>query len=166
MPKELELKYVYEDLKPVVQAPFKLIFTDGSSQEGILNADGFAKVAIPSDKAQPKVYYGFSSVDAKPDKEKNENPFKDNNVMSVTEAEQLIEQYNQQELDALLDDFFPDEIEEMLKTGDIEYDDHISDYEEQLIPQQNDTDDEIADDLEEILLKKDSASRFDLGGPQ
>lgn len=54
----------------------------------------------------------------------------------------------------------------MLKTGDIEYEDHISDYEEQLIPQQNDTDDEIADDLEEILLKEDSASRFDLGGPQ
>lgn len=86
--------------------------------------------------------------------------------MSVTEAEQLIEKYNQQELDALLDEYFPDEIEEMLTSNNIEYDDHVSDYEEQLIPQQNDVDDAIADDLEEILLTDDSTSRLDLGDKQ
>ena len=166
MPKELELKYIYDDLKPVAQAPFKLIFADGSSQEGVLDAEGYAKVTIPSDKTQPKVYYGFSSVEAKPDREKIDNPFKDQKVMSVTEAEQLIEQYNQQELDALLDEYFPDEIEDMLTSNNIEYDDHVSDYEEQLIPQQNDVDDAIADDLEEILLTDDSTSRLDLGDKQ
>ena len=166
MPKELELKYIYDDLKPVAQAPFKLIFADGSSQEGVLDAEGYAKVTIPSDKTQPKVYYGFSSVEAKPDREKIDNPFKDQKVMSVTEAEQLIEQYNQQELDALLDEYFPDEIEDMLTSNNIEYDDQVSDYEEQLIPQQNDVDDAIADDLEEILLTDDSTSRLDLGDKQ
>ncbi|WP_216605639.1 type VI secretion system Vgr family protein [Acinetobacter indicus] len=166
LPNKVELKYIYDDLKPVAQAPFKLIFADGSSQEGVLDAEGYAKVTIPSDKTQPKVYYGFSSVEAKPDREKFDNPFKDQKVMSVTEAEQLIEKYNQQELDALLDEYFPDEIEEMLTSNNIEYDDHVSDYEEQLIPQQNDVDDAIADDLEEILLTDDSTSRLDLGDKQ
>lgn len=94
LPKELELKYVYDDLKPVIQAPYKLIFSDGTSQEGILDSNGYAKVPIPGDKTQSKVYYGFSHVEAKPDKEKVANPFKDRKVMNVTEAEQLIEQYN------------------------------------------------------------------------
>ncbi|MFW1756218.1 type VI secretion system Vgr family protein [Acinetobacter guillouiae] len=163
LPKELELKYVYEDLKPVAQAPFNLIFSDGSSLEGILDADGYAKVTIPGDKIQPKVYYGFSSVEAKPDKEKVDNPFKDKKVMSTTEAEQLIEQYNQQELDALLDDYFPDEIESMINGDTIEYDDHVGDYEEQLLGQENNHNDEIADDLEEILLTNYSTSRLELG---
>ena len=163
LPKELELKYVYNDLKPVAQAPFKLIFSDGSSQEGVLDTDGYAKVMISGDKIQPKVYYGFSDIEAKPNKEKVDNPFKDKKVMSVADAEQLIEQYNQQELDALLDDYFPDEIEDMLNVTDTEYDDHISDYEEKIIPQQNNINDEIADDLEEILLTDDSTSRLELG---
>ena len=68
--------------------------------------------------------------------------------------------------DALLDEYFPDEIEDMLTSNNIEYDDHVSDYEEQLIPQQNDVDDAIADDLEEILLTDDSTSRLDLGDKQ
>ena len=66
----------------------------------------------------------------------------------------------------MLDEYFPDEIEEMLTSNNIEYDDHVSDYEEQLIPQQNDVDDAIADDLEEILLTDDSTSRLDLGDKQ
>jgi len=54
----------------------------------------------------------------------------------------------------------------MLMSNNIEYDDHVSDYEEQLIPQQNNVDDAIADDLEEILLTDDSTSRLDLGDKQ
>lgn len=162
LPKELELKYVYEDFKPVIQAPYKLIFSDGTSQEGLLNTDGYAKITIPGDKIQSKVYYGFSSVEAKPDKNKANNPFKDKKVMTVTEAEQLIEQYNQQELDALLDEYFPDEIEDMINGGDVEYDDHINDYEEKLIEQENNTDDAITDDLEEILLSDNSSSHLSL----
>ncbi|MBC9230478.1 DUF2345 domain-containing protein, partial [bacterium SPL81] len=167
LPKELELKYVYDDLKPVIQAPYKLIFSDGTSQEGILDANGYAKVSIPGDKTQSKVYYGFSLVEAKPDKEKVANPFKDRKVMSVTEAEQLIEQYNQQELVTLLDEYFPDEIEDMIKGDDIEYDDHISDYEEHLIASENNVEDVLEDDVEEILLSsEDSTSGLGLGDKQ
>ena len=167
LPKELELKYVYDDLKPVIQAPYKLIFSDGTSQEGILDANGYAKVSIPGDKTQSKVYYGFSHVEAKPDKEKVANPFKDRKVMSVTEAEQLIEQYNQQELATLLDEYFPDEIEDMIKGDDIEYDDHISDYEEHLIASENNAEDVLEDDAEEILLSsEDSTSGLGLGDKQ
>ncbi|ENW81802.1 hypothetical protein F909_01486 [Acinetobacter sp. ANC 3929] len=167
LPKELELKYVYDDLKPVIQAPYKLIFSDGTSQEGILDANGYAKVSIPGDKTQSKVYYGFSHVEAKPDKDKVANPFKDRKVMSVTEAEQLIEQYNQQELATLLDEYFPDEIEDMIKGDDIEYDDHISDYEEHLIASENNAEDVLEDDAEEILLSsEDSTSGLGLGDKQ
>ncbi|WP_151746302.1 DUF2345 domain-containing protein, partial [Acinetobacter soli] len=166
-PKELELKYIYDDLKPVVQAPYKLIFSDGTSQKGILDSNGYAKVSISGDKTQSKVYYGFSSVEAKPDKEKVANPFKDRKVMSVTEAEQLIEQYNQQELATLLDEYFPDEIEDMIKGDDIEYDDHISDYEEHLIASENNAEDVVEDDAEEILLSsEDSTSGLGLGDKQ
>ena len=167
LPKELELKYVYDDLKPVIQAPYKLIFSDGTSQEGILDSNGYAKVPIPGDKTQSKVYYGFSHVEAKPDKEKVANPFKDRKVMNVTEAEQLIEQYNQQELATLLDEYFPDAIEDMIKGDDIEYDDHISDYEEHLIASENNTEDVLEDDAEEILLSsEDSTSGLGLGDKQ
>jgi type VI secretion system secreted protein VgrG len=123
----------------------------------------YAKLTIPGDKIQPKVYYGFSGVEAKPDQDKIANPFKDQKVMSVTAAKQMIEQYNQQESNALLDEYFPDEIETLIKGQDIEYDDHIADYEEQLIAQENNHNDDIADDLEEILLTDDSASRLELG---
>ena len=158
----VELNYLYDDLKPVAQAPYKLIFEDGSMQEGLLDNNGYAKATIPGDKTQAKVYYGFSSLDATPDQEKLDNRFKDKQVMSVTEAGQFIEKYNQQELDALLDDYFPDEIEEMINGSDIEYDDHINDYEEQLIAQYNNADDGIADDAEEIVLteEKSCQSRF------
>ena len=87
--------------------------------------------------------------------------------MSVTEAEQLIEQYNQQELATLLDEYFPDEIEDMIKGDDIEYDDHISDYEEHLIASENNTEDVLEDDAEEILLSsEDSTSGLRLGDEQ
>ena len=62
-----------------------------------------------------------------------------------------------------MDDYFPDEIEDMLNVTDTEYDNHINDYEEKIIPQQNNINDEIADDLEEILLTDDSTSRLELG---
>lgn len=52
--------------------------------------------------------------------------------MSIVEAEQLIEQYNKQELDHLLDEYFPDEIQAMIDGQGVEYDDHINDYVEKI----------------------------------
>ncbi|MBD0244607.1 type VI secretion system Vgr family protein, partial [Acinetobacter baumannii] len=161
--KELELKYVYDDLKPVAQAPYKLIFQDGTTQEGILDSNGSAKVQIPADKIQPKVYYGFSNMEAKPDQPKQNNTFKDKHVMSVMAAEQLIEQYNKQELDHLLDEYFPDEIEAIIEGQGVVYEDHINDYEEKDLEQQNNPDDAIADHAEEILLNERSSLHSGFG---
>ncbi|MGQ1460407.1 type VI secretion system Vgr family protein [Acinetobacter baumannii] len=161
--KELELKYVYGDLKPVAQAPYKLIFQDGTTQEGILDSNGSAKVQIPADKIQPKVYYGFSNMEAKPDQPKQQNSFKDKKVMSIVEAEQLIEQYNKQELDHLLDEYFPDEIQAMIDGQGAEYDDHINDYVEKDLEQQNNPDDAIADHAEEIPLNEHTVPHVGLG---
>ncbi|MFY0109538.1 DUF2345 domain-containing protein, partial [Acinetobacter baumannii] len=162
-PKELELKYVYDDLKPVAQAPYKLIFQDGSIQEGLLDDNGYAKVQVPVDKIQPKVYYGFSNMEAKPDQLKQHNSFKDKKVMSIVAAEQLIEQYNKQELDYLLDEYFPDEIQAMIDGQGVEYDDHINDYVEKDLEQQNNPDDAIADHAEEIPLNEQAATHVGLG---
>ncbi|ENU4316744.1 DUF2345 domain-containing protein [Acinetobacter baumannii] len=162
-PKELELKYLYDDLKPVAQAPYKLIFKDGSMQEGLLDSRGYAKVQVPADKIEPKVYYGFSNMEAKPDQLKQQSNFKDKKVMSIVEAEQLIEQYNKQELDHLLDEYFPDEIQAMIDGQGVEYDDHINDYVEKYLEQQNNPDDAIADQAEEIPLNEQSTPHFDLG---
>ena len=161
--KELELKYVYDDLKPVAQAPYKLIFQDGTTQEGLLDSSGSAKVQIPADKIQSKVYYGFSNMEAKPDQPKQDNTFKDKHVMSVMAAEQLIEQYNKQELDHLLDEYFPDEIEAIIEGQGVVYDDHINDYEEKDLEQQNNPDDVIADHAEEILLNERSSLHSGFG---
>ncbi len=90
-------------------------------------------------KTQSKVYYGFSHVEAKPDKEKVANPFKDRKVMSVTEQNNSLNNIINKNLATLLDEYFPDEIEDMIKGDDIEYDDHISDYEEHLIASENNT---------------------------
>ncbi|WP_419180133.1 DUF2345 domain-containing protein [Acinetobacter pittii] len=162
-PKELELKYVYDDLKPVAQAPYKLVFQDGSMQEGLLDGNGYAKVQVPADKIQPKVYYGFSNMEAKPDQSKQQNSFKDKKVMSIVEAEQLIEQYNKQELDHLLDEYFPDEIQAMIDGQGVEYDDHINDYVEKDLEQQNNPDDAIADQAEEIPLNEQSTPHSGFG---
>lgn len=163
-PKELELQYLYSDLKPVAQAPYKLIFQDGTTQEGVLDSSGYAKVQIPANKIQSKVYYGFSNIEAKPDQPKQQNNFKDKKVMSIVEAEQLIEQYNKQELDHLLDEYFPDEIQAMIDGQGVEYDDHINDYVEKDLEQHNNSDDAIADHAKEIPLNEQSTPHLGLGG--
>ncbi|MBO3659319.1 type VI secretion system Vgr family protein [Acinetobacter haemolyticus] len=162
-PKALELKYLYDDLKPVVQAPYKLMFEDGTMIEGILDANGYAKVQVPADKNKPKVYYGFSSVEAKSDHTKPENTFKDNKIMTLVEAEQLIEQYNKQELDILLDEYFPDEIQSMIDGHSVEYVEHINDYVEQSLEQENSSSDAIEDNAEEIPLNEQATPHFSFG---
>ena len=57
----------------------------------------------------------------------------------------------------------PDEIEEMIEANDIEYEDHIADYEEQFVKQHNHSDEALNDDAEEILLNSDPISRLNLG---
>lgn len=165
-PKALELKYLYDDLKPVVQAPYKLMFEDGTMIEGILDANGYAKVQVPADKNKPKVYYGFSSVEAKSDHTKPENTFKDNKIMTLAEAEQLIEQYNKQELDILLDEYFPDEIQSMIDGHSVEYVEHINDYVEQSLEQENSSSDAIEDNAEEIPLNVQATPHFSFGGEE
>ena len=55
----------------------------------------------------------------------------------------------------------------MIKGDYIEYDDHISDYEEYLIASENNAEDVLEDDAEEILLSsEDSTSGLRLGDEQ
>ena len=87
----IELNYHYDDLSPVIGAPYKLVFEDGTIKEGCLDANGHARVeGVPNLGA--KVYYGEDSRAYQPDVELPANTFKGG---SSTHEEALanIEQY-------------------------------------------------------------------------
>jgi len=56
-PADVELHFHYDDLSPVVNAPYKITFEDGTTRQGTLNAAGYAiEKAVP--KARYTVEYG------------------------------------------------------------------------------------------------------------
>src|SRR5690606_346846 len=63
-PKVLELKYAYKDLKPVVDAPYLVLFDNGTQNAGTLDANGEAK--IPNPPGPGKVFFGHDQRDAFP----------------------------------------------------------------------------------------------------
>ena len=54
----------------------------------------------------------------------------------------------------------------MIDGNDMEFDDHINDYEEQILMPNNNSDDAIADDAKEILLNEDTSFKPKLGDEQ
>ncbi|MFH4338499.1 hypothetical protein WAJ35_24290, partial [Acinetobacter baumannii] len=50
--------YVYEDLSPVKQATYELLFEDGTSKKGMLDANGYAKIDNIELGKKAKVLYG------------------------------------------------------------------------------------------------------------
>ncbi|WP_428827486.1 DUF2345 domain-containing protein [Azonexus sp. IMCC34842] len=56
-PHFIELNYHDESLQPVANAPYHLVFEDGTMKEGILDANGYARLeGVPNQSA--RVYYG------------------------------------------------------------------------------------------------------------
>jgi type VI secretion system secreted protein VgrG len=56
-PTWLELNLHYDNLEPVPGASYRVDFADGSTREGVLDDDGFARLEdVP--KGPAKVYYG------------------------------------------------------------------------------------------------------------
>lgn len=62
--REIELHYHYDDLTPVVEAPYKVTFDNGTVLEGTLNQDGYKLLkGVPPGAYQ--VDYGEDSRDWK-----------------------------------------------------------------------------------------------------
>jgi type VI secretion system VgrG family protein len=127
----LELNYRWDDMQPMVGAPYKVTFADGTSREGKLDAKGFARLeGIPNSMAT--VVYGEDERDAKPRKQRKPNAVYGMKASTQEEAEAILAKYIEQENAYLKDNYFPDEIEEMLSAGEggseLDYEFHYDDY--------------------------------------
>lgn len=111
-PTWLELKYTYADQKPMVGAPYKLFFENGETREGTLDAKGFARLeGVPNCSAY--VEYGEDCREAQPAYPRPANAVYGQSIDSLSAAQALRAAYIKQEDEYLLDNYFPDEIENM-----------------------------------------------------
>ncbi|GGB96112.1 type VI secretion system Vgr family protein [Pseudoduganella buxea] len=129
----MELNYRWDDMQPMVGAPYKVQFDDGTSIEGKLDAQGFARIEnVPSSGGV--VTYGEDEREAVLRKPRKANALYGAKATTDDEAAQILTAYLAQEDAYYKENFFPDEIEEM--TGDmddggestLEYDFHYNDY--------------------------------------
>lgn len=66
LPNWMELNHHWPDLTPVAGAAYRVVFADGSTREGTLDCNGYAKLeGIPSAAAQ--VYFGEDPREWEPD---------------------------------------------------------------------------------------------------
>ncbi|MGK5056737.1 type VI secretion system Vgr family protein [Janthinobacterium sp. LB2P49] len=130
----LELNYRWDDLQPMVGAPYTLLFANGITMEGKLDAHGFARLDdIPNSGAV--VLYGEDERDAEPRKKQKTNQVIGAKPRSDEEAQAVLEKYLAQEDAYYKDNYFPDELAEMAAerppgagSHTLEYDFHYDDY--------------------------------------
>lgn len=127
----LELNYRWDDMQPMVGAPYKVTFADGTSREGKLDAKGFVRLeGVPNSIAT--VVYGEDERDAVPRKQRKPNAVYGMKATTDEEASAILAKYIEQEDAYLKENYFPDEIEDMLASmeggGDLEYEFHYDDY--------------------------------------
>ncbi|GAB3375745.1 type VI secretion system Vgr family protein [Massilia agri] len=129
----MELNYRWDDLQPMVGAPYMVLFDDGTSVSGKLDAYGHARLEnVPTQRAQ--VFYGEDEREAVPRKQPKSNAVFGAKATTDDEAQRLIAQYLAQEAEHYKSNFFPDEIERMANAVDgegdveLEYDYHVHDY--------------------------------------
>jgi uncharacterized protein (DUF2345 family) len=127
----LELNYRWDDMQPMVGAPYKAIFADGTSREGKLDAQGFARLeGVPNSIAS--VVYGEDERDPVPRKQRKPNAVYGMKATTQEEASAILAKYIEQEDAYLKENYFPDEIEDMLAasegTSELEYEFHYDDY--------------------------------------
>ncbi|WP_454723990.1 MULTISPECIES: type VI secretion system Vgr family protein [Cupriavidus] len=121
LPRALDLRYAYDDLKPVANAPYRIVFEDGSEQQGNLDDKGYARIDHPP--APGTVYFGFDQREAFPARERPANPLYGTVAETPEQAKANLERYRQLEAEYREDNFFPDEA-----NGATEFDDLANDY--------------------------------------
>ncbi|SFU83946.1 type VI secretion system Vgr family protein [Pseudoduganella namucuonensis] len=128
----LELNYRWDDMQPMVGAPYKVLFDTGVTIAGKLDAQGFARLEnIPN--AGATVVYGEDERDAVLRKPLKPNAVAGAKPKTDEEAKAILDAYLAQEDAYYKDNFFPDEIAEMADAmgdgvSELEYDFHYDDY--------------------------------------
>lgn len=124
-PKALELKYAYQDLKPVADAPYQVLFEDGTQHSGTLNAKGEAKINNPPSAGT--VLFGYDQREAFAYPNRPANPILGFKPDSPEAAADALARYSQAEADFMEDNYFPDEVA-LIYSGEEAYDDLLEDY--------------------------------------
>jgi uncharacterized protein YeeX (DUF496 family) len=123
----LELNYRWDDMQPMVGAPYTVVFDNGVTKRGKLDQNGFAHLDnVPASGAS--VTFGEDERDAKPRRPLKPNALYGTKPSSDEHAKKLLEQYLAQEDAYLKQNYFPDEIEAMVAGSDHDYEFHYDDY--------------------------------------
>ncbi|WP_152514793.1 DUF2345 domain-containing protein, partial [Acinetobacter sp. COS3] len=124
----IELNYVYEDLSPVQQATYELLFEDGASKKGQLDVNGYAKIEGIELGKKAKVLYG-EDIRTEPEHfiKPLENPILSQKIRSDEEAAAARTSFIESYQSYLTDNFFDDEIEEIQNGGEVVHD-YYDDY--------------------------------------
>ncbi|MVW59665.1 type VI secretion system tip protein VgrG [Massilia sp. NEAU-DD11] len=123
----LELNYRWDDMQPMVGAPYTVVFDNGVTRRGKLDKNGFAHLDnVPAIGAT--VMFGEDERDARPRRPWKPNALHGTRPSSAEHAEELLEQYFAQEDAHLKQNYFPDEIETMVVGSDHDYEFHYDDY--------------------------------------
>ncbi|WP_071324351.1 type VI secretion system Vgr family protein [Janthinobacterium sp. 1_2014MBL_MicDiv] len=130
----MELNYRWDDLQPMVGAPYVLLFDNGTRLEGKLDANGFARLENLPDR-NAVVIYGEDEREAVPRHKQKPNQLAGSKPKSDDEAQSVLERYLAQEAAYYKDNFFPDELDDMADdfpagatASTLEYDFHYDDY--------------------------------------
>lgn len=144
----LDIKYAYADLKPVVNAPYRVVFEDGTQTEGTLDDNGEARIENPPGAG--RVFFGYDQRDAFAYPERPRNPIFGFRPTTPEDAREALALYAG--ADYMADNYFPDEIA-AIYSGEDDDDDLVDDYEyvDELATESHDHDDTPATH-EEILL--------------
>ncbi|MCD9087191.1 type VI secretion system Vgr family protein [Stenotrophomonas sp. SY1] len=121
----LELKYAYKDLKPVVGAPYSVLFENGTRAEGVLDEKGEATVHNPPGPG--KVFFGYDQREVFAYPSRPANPIYGFLPTSEEDARQALECYAKAEDEYMQDNYFPDEVA-AIYSGEAEYGDLLNDY--------------------------------------
>lgn len=146
----LDIRYAYSDMKPVVNAPFIVVYDNGTQVEGNLDDKGEARVENPPGPG--RVFFGYDQRDAFAYPERPRNPIFGFRPTTPEDAREALEIYAKAEAEYMEDNYFPDEIA-VIYSGDEGYDDLVEDYEyfDELAPDPHEHDD-VPATHEEIVL--------------
>jgi hypothetical protein len=123
----LELNYRWDDMQPMVGAPYTVVFDSGVTRRGKLDQNGFAHLSsVPASGAS--VMYGEDERDARPRRTRKPNALYGMKPTSAEHAKELLQQYIAQEDGYLKQNYFPDEIEAMVAGSDDDHEFHYDDY--------------------------------------
>lgn len=146
----LDIKYAYADLKPVVNAPYRVLFENGTQLEGTLDEKGEAHIENPPGPG--KVFFGYDQRDAFAYPQRPINPIFGFRPTSPEDAREALERYAKAEAEYMEDNYFPDEVDAHYNV-DEDYDDLAEDYAyfQEFAPDPHDHDDSPGTHQEVVL---------------